>query len=462
MLRWTKSKLPEQDAPSIAERTAPSSPQPRPRPVESTQAGDAGQQTPAAPVRPKNLAQLLLEQGKVSQEQLDRALAKQKETGAFLGEILIEENLIDENSFLSLLAKHCKIPHLSLLDYLIDPSILSLVPAEVCLKYRLLPIDKMGRNLTVAMVNPLNAQALQVVRELCPDLQVKPILCAYHHFEAVTQKCFGEKAESKRSEVSLASLGLKAAIAPAPGSELPSESALPETSAGTPEAKVIPKAPSPVETTAEDIPEALEMLPEAEAIDEDTIMDTVFGGFAVVEESASGAPQDDSQGTDADTMMQEMASVMMDSMRDTYEVLARRIDLFQGVGPEDIAKLFSRGISAEYQAGQIIFEKGQPGSELYVILGGEVAIHDGIRQLAVLSRGDMFGEMALVSNEPRSAFAHALTQASLLSLSWDVFHDVMPPEVSIRLLANILVTLSARLRQANELLRGTENNPQQI
>ncbi len=433
--------------------------------------------------RPKSLAQLLLDQGTVSREQLERAIAKQKQTGAFLGEILIQENIIDENSFLSFLAKYCKIPHLSLLDYLIDRDILNLVPQETCLKYRLLPIDKMGRNLTVAMVNPLNAEALQAVRELCPELQVRPILCAYNHFETVVKKYFGEGSDARpQSEVSLSSLGLGAAtVAPAPEPPAPA----PETMAisepepvfiAPPEPEVAPPPPAPVEapvleddespfdwgmsappetaqanTPAEELPEALEMLPEAIPMDEDTVMESVFAGQELEEVAIS---EDASAALDAEahTMMKEMASVMMDSMRDTYDVLARRIDLFRGVDPEDVAKLFSKGITAEFEAGQVIFQKGQPGNELFVILGGEVAIHDGVRQLALLSRGDMFGEMALVTNEPRSAFAHSVSQTSVLSLSWESIRSVMPAEVSLRLLANIVVTLSARLRKTNELL----------
>lgn len=448
MLRWTKSKLPDKNAPSAVEGSASASPQP------SAPVAPVAQNGGDNAVRPKNLAQLLLEQGKVSQEQLDRALAKQNQTGAFLGEILIEEGIIDENSFLSVLAKYCKIPHLSLLDYLIDPAILSLIPQDICLQYRLLPIDKMGHNLTVAMVNPLNAQALQVVRDLCPELRVKPILCAYHHFETVTEKYFGTTTESKHSEMSLASLGLKANVTSSEAIELPVDAPLTDS----PFEISLPSAPVPQPTPVESLDDT-EYIPDAVAIDEDSIVDSVFGlpGEDPDSPVRGVAPTAD---THADQMMQEMASVMMDSMRDTYEVLARRIDLFQGVGPEDVAKLFSRGITAEFKAGDVIFEKGQPGSELYVILGGEVAIHDGIRQLAVLTSGDMFGEMALVSNAPRSAFAHAVTHASLLSLSWDVFHDVMPKEVSIRLLANILVTLSERLRQANDLLRSAQPSPE--
>ena len=62
----------------------------------------------------------------------------------------------------------------------------------------------------------------------------------------------------------------------------------------------------------------------------------------------------------------------------------------------------------------------------------------------------MFGEMALISNEPRSARACAAEDTSLLRLTSEIIHNVMPPEVSRQLLVNIVVTLSARLRRANE------------
>ena len=455
MLRWTKSDLKQKSQePEPPRGTAPVAP-----PVRSEMPAAA----PAAkrPSGPKSLPQLLLEQGQVTREQLEHALAKQKETGAFLGEILVEEKILDEKSFLSFLAKFCKIPHLSLLDYLIDERIVELVPKETCQKYRLLPIDKMGRNLTVAMVNPLNAEALQAVRECCPDLQIKPILCAHNHFETVFRKFYAVPESAKKSaELSLTSFGLKrsplAPVEEAPAAKVSALAAeapappVPETQpaqAGT----TPPAAPAPEPVTEEEIPDALEMIPEAQEMDEDTVVDHVFHGSegsgdtdAVPEKVIDG---------DASGVMHEVTSVMMDSMRDTYAVLARRVELFHGVDPEDVAKLFSRGITSEFQAGKTIFEKGQPGDALYVILGGEILIHDGPRELAKLTRGDLFGEMALVSNQPRSASARAVSDASLLGLNLEIINHVMPPQVSIRLLTNILITVSERLRHANAQLQ---------
>jgi hypothetical protein len=453
MMRWTKSKAPEASETPVKQAAARTTAPPR----SAAPAAPAAKQT-------KSLPQLLLEQGKVSREQLEEALKKQKETGAFLGEILVDEKIIDESSFLSFLAKFCKIPHLSLLDYLIDKDIIGLIPKEICLKYRVLPIDKMGSNLTVAMVNPLNTEALKRVREASPGLRIKPILCAFNHFEMVCHKVFDEGAvENAPSEMSLKSLGFavpKTDTVPEPKSEpSPPEPVAPAPAAPepapepvAPESAQEPVAPEPA-SEVDDIPMAAEM-------DADAVMDRVFHDEAPEGQATEASPAGDSPEEEMAVMMEEMTTAMVDSMRDTYAVLARRVELFQGVDPEDVAKIFSKGITAEYEADTVIFEKGQQGDELYVILGGEVLIHDGRRPLATLGRGDMFGEMALVSDEPRSACAKTTAQSSLLSLSLETINNVMPPDVSLRLLTNIVVVLSARLRQANSMLSAvSEDGP---
>ncbi len=430
MLKWTRQK--GSDKPSTRERPAAAQ-----RAVRTAQPGAVADKAPALPA---SLSQLLLREGKATQAQMDSALAKQRETGAFLGEILIEEQVLDEQSLISFLAKHCRIPHLSLLDYLIEPKILKLVPREICLKYRLLPIDQLGRNLTLAMVNPLDREALDAVRAVCPDLRIKPILCAFKHFDIVTKRLYETEEDRKEAPLSATSFGLKtikAASAPeAPPKAEPVPAPTEEQARQAEEAPDTP--PPPLPTPPPPPPPPPVGLPEDEgAVERDALIDNVFAGDRKEDDGASSS------------LMNEVTNVMVNSMRDTYEILARRMELFRGVGPEDVAKIFSRGITTEYEAGKVIFEAGDPGDQLYVILGGEILIHDGDREIARLNRGDMFGEMALAENAPRSAGARALTDASLLALSWDVINHVIPPEVSLKLLVNILITLSDRLRRAN-------------
>ncbi len=177
----------------------------------------AGGATAKAPAAHKRLGELLLEGGKISQAELDEAVALRKVEGGFIGQILARLGYVTQEIVASCLVKQCKIPHLSLLDYDIGVDVLSLVPKEICAKHKLLPIDKLGRILTVAMVDPLDLDALQEVRDVCPELRIKPIMCNWDHFNLVAAKVLGEKGKGKGGATMTAdSLGLSSALAPAP------------------------------------------------------------------------------------------------------------------------------------------------------------------------------------------------------------------------------------------------------
>jgi hypothetical protein len=462
MLGWNKSKKPDEKkagapkaAPVPAQASAPRQ-QATPRPAQPSRPAQAPQ---------RSLPAMLLQQGKASREQLEKALAKQKETGEFLGEILVEEGILDESSLLTFLAKYCKIPHLSLLDYLIDTEVAALVPKEVCLQYRLIPIDKLGRNLTIAMVNPLNTQALQTVQQICPELRIKPILCAHKHFETVAAKVFGEqKRASGGVDLSASSFGIKlspeekkayaernaAAHAPAPKEtpkpasakeeEIPDAIAV-ESKSDFAEAKMNDSGSHKVRFSGEQTDEKTE----EPDMNTETVFAQVFHGDVADEANLAEAHDDDAP----EKILEDVTKVMMDSMRDTYEILARRMELFRGIDPENIARIFARGMTVEYEAGEVIFKKEQMGESLYLILNGSVAIEQDGQELALLGQGDMFGEMALISQGKRSADAIARDNISLLALKMDVIHNIMPRDVSVQILVNIILTLSRRLQEAN-------------
>jgi len=134
------------------------------------------------------LGDILLEERIITSKQLAEGLAKQKETGGFLGQALVDLGHIDQDTLTLVLVKQCKIPHLNLHEYTIGDEILALIPAELCEKYHLLPVDKMGRILTVAMVDPLDIEALSAIRSEFPDLRIKPILCDWPHYSEVSKR----------------------------------------------------------------------------------------------------------------------------------------------------------------------------------------------------------------------------------------------------------------------------------
>ena len=68
-------------------------------------------------------------------------------------------------------------------------------------------------------------------------------------------------------------------------------------------------------------------------------------------------------------------------------------------------------------AGELIFEQGSKGTEMYVVLDGEVELTVNGSSVAVLSSGDFLGEMALMDSDTRSAAAQAKTDCRLASLT---------------------------------------------
>lgn len=133
-----------------------------------------------------------------------------------------------------------------------------------------------------------------------------------------------------------------------------------------------------------------------------------------------------------------------------FSVLADRVGLFHGLSAEDVSTILSRGVTIRVLKGETIFYKGSYGSQLYVVLAGRLSVRDGSRMIATLGMGDLFGEMAVVNNEPRSASVVALEDTHLFALSEATFQHLLTKRVSIQILLNIVRTLSHRLRESNK------------
>jgi CRP-like cAMP-binding protein len=110
--------------------------------------------------------------------------------------------------------------------------------------------------------------------------------------------------------------------------------------------------------------------------------------------------------------------------------------------------------------GEVVFEEGQPGDSLYVIAEGRIRIGTvipgvGEEALTILSPGDFFGEMSLIDESPRSARAVAHGPAVLYPVSREHFTALLreEPSVAARLLWNLCLALTSRLRGANEKIR---------
>ena len=113
----------------------------------------------------KPLGQLLIENKLISQEQLDKALAMQRDKGGLLGEILVSAGFTSEEAIARMLTVQYGFAFLLVAGYRIDLEVARLIPEEVARRHVLVAVDKIGSFLTVAMSNPLNQQAVDEVEK---------------------------------------------------------------------------------------------------------------------------------------------------------------------------------------------------------------------------------------------------------------------------------------------------------
>ncbi|QRR00396.1 cyclic nucleotide-binding domain-containing protein [Dyadobacter sandarakinus] len=104
-----------------------------------------------------------------------------------------------------------------------------------------------------------------------------------------------------------------------------------------------------------------------------------------------------------------------------------------------------------YTEGQQIFAKGDLGDSMYIIYAGQVGIYDGSRQLALFDKGEIFGELALLDTEPRSATTLAETDILVFRIDQEDFFELM--EERDEILRNVLRILCQRIRVQNEKMR---------
>ena len=111
----------------------------------------------------KQLGELLVERGVINREQLSMALNYQQEKGGLIGEVLVELTFATEEEIAQALTCQYGFPYLPLASYEIDDTVIKSVSENVCRQFCLIPIDKIGKSLTLAMSNPLNVQAIEDV-----------------------------------------------------------------------------------------------------------------------------------------------------------------------------------------------------------------------------------------------------------------------------------------------------------
>jgi type IV pilus assembly protein PilB len=140
----------------------------------------------------KQLGELLIERGIINKGQLNEALAAQQEKGGLIGEIMVELGFVKEEDIAQALTAQYGFPYLPLSNYEVNPEIMHIVPSRVARQYLIIPIDKIGNNLTLAMSNPLNVQAIEDV-ELISGCNVHAFVSTSSDIKLAIDKYYKDK-----------------------------------------------------------------------------------------------------------------------------------------------------------------------------------------------------------------------------------------------------------------------------
>jgi CRP-like cAMP-binding protein len=136
-----------------------------------------------------------------------------------------------------------------------------------------------------------------------------------------------------------------------------------------------------------------------------------------------------------------------------------KVPFFDGLTREALSLIAAAAKEESHALGTRIFQYGDPGDKLFVILEGKVRISRevagmGEEALAVLAAGSVFGEMALLDESPRSADAVAHERCRLLVITKDAFDDLLflHKDLAYEVLWSCVRMLSSRLRETNDKL----------
>ncbi|OLB42319.1 MAG: hypothetical protein AUI04_05295 [Candidatus Rokubacteria bacterium 13_2_20CM_2_64_8] len=141
------------------------------------------------------LGDLLVAGGLITRDQLAQALRKQKGSTEKLGSILVRMHFINEDQLAGFLSQQYGVPSITLSSVNVESSVIQLLPGGIARRYDLLPIQRDGDSLTVAMADPVNVHAIDHVTFIT-GLRVLPVVAAQGAIREAIEKYYESGAGS--------------------------------------------------------------------------------------------------------------------------------------------------------------------------------------------------------------------------------------------------------------------------
>jgi type IV pilus assembly protein PilB len=141
------------------------------------------------------LGELLVRENLISLQQLQKAQDEARKSGQRIGSALIRTGAIEESKLTEFLSKQYGVPAINLKDFEIDPEVLKLIPKEVCEKHLVVPVNRAGASLIIAMADPANIFAVDEIK-FVTGYNVETVVSSEVAIREAIERYFGEKGPS--------------------------------------------------------------------------------------------------------------------------------------------------------------------------------------------------------------------------------------------------------------------------
>jgi len=138
----------------------------------------------------KRLGEMLVENDLITEDRLKQVLIDQKKAGLKLGQFLTRLGIVNEQQIIDMLSRQLKIAKYHPDQYPVDIELIRYIPIEAAQKYQIAPLRKKGRLLNIAMVDPLDINALDYI-EVLSNLEVEPVVCSERELNQLINSLYG-------------------------------------------------------------------------------------------------------------------------------------------------------------------------------------------------------------------------------------------------------------------------------
>jgi len=140
------------------------------------------------------IGELLVKEGLITKEALDKALVEQKQSGFRVGYNLVKLGFINEVELTRMLARQFRMPAVDLSNFEVDPRIAKLIPAELAQRHLVLPLKREGRTLTVAMADPSDLGVIDDLKFIT-RYDIFPVIAGEYTLRNSVDKYYGESTD---------------------------------------------------------------------------------------------------------------------------------------------------------------------------------------------------------------------------------------------------------------------------